>query len=767
VLDLGPDLDRNGAFTDTAAIMANLDLVITSDTSIAHLAGALGVPTWLALPFSPDWRWLLEREYCPWYPSMRLFRQKKRGDWADVFERMAAEVGRASLPVPGAKRTAREGRPTEDPTLAPYLLLLGKALTKQGRHEEAVGCFREVLRLDPESDEAEGGLGLSCVALGQNPDAVHSLERCLALHPGQADIHCHLGVALFRLERADEAMAQYRQTLRLKPDHADAHNNLGNALRAAGQLDAASSSLRQAIRLRPDLPEAHFLLGSVLAQQGKHDEAEIAFARAIEHRPAYFSALLQRGTSLAELGRHEEAIACLRQAAKLQPQNGEVPYRLGISLRLSGKEEEAIAAYRESIRIKPAVVEPWLHLGVTLATLERFEEAETAYRQGLRHKPNNADLLNNLGLALKNQGRVNEALQCFAESLRLAPDHVEAHRNRGMTLLSLGDLKQGWPEYEWQLARKDRPGPRFIQPRWDGSRCATVVSTVLGPEHGRDDRGTPLYRSTTSATPMTQPGGNGTPLAGRTILLYPEQGIGDFMQFVRYASQVKEQGARVLLLCPPSLVPLMRSYGGIDELIVQGSPLPPFDVHASLMSLPLLLGTTLESIPATVPYLSADAGLMERWSKFLGRLAGFKVGIGWQGNPQYVADRGRSMPLRSFAPLAGIPGVQLVSLQKGPGVEQLSTIDFPLISFDRQADETTGAFMDTAAIMHQLDLVITSDTALAHLAGALGVSVWVVLGPVPDWRWLLDRDDSPWYPSMRLFRRQQGSDWEEGFTRMA
>jgi hypothetical protein len=266
---------------------------------------------------------------------------------------------------------------------------------------------------------------------------------------------------------------------------------------------------------------------------------------------------------------------------------------------------------------------------------------------------------------------------------------------------------------------------------------------------------------------MTQPGGDGPSLAGRTILLYPEQGIGDFMQFVRYAALLRAQGARVLLLCPRSLVPLMRSCEDIDEIIVQGSPLPRFDVHASLMSLPLLLGTTVETIPASVPYLSADAALSERWGKLLGRVDGFKVGIGWQGNPQYVADRGRSIPLRHFAPLAQITDVQLISLQKGPGVEQLAGVDFPILNFDRQADESAGAFMDTAAIMRQLDLVITSDTAIAHLAGALGVPVWVVLGSVPDWRWLLDRDESPWYPTIRLFRRKNGSDWTEIFQEIA
>jgi Flp pilus assembly protein TadD len=474
------------------------------------------------------------------------------------------------------------------------------------------------------------------------------------------------------------------------------------------------------------MAETHNLLGQTVAQQGKHEEAVAAFRRAIQLNPRYVAAHLQLGTTLAQLNRLEDALAELRTAARLDPRNGEVPFRIANCLRQAGRQEEAVAAYFESIRIEPGVVESWLNLGVTLAGLERFEEAEAAYRDGLRYRPGNVALINNLGVALKNQLRFEEGLACFAEVLRLEPEHVEAHRNRALTWLLLGDMEQGWPEHEWRLRRADQPGLRLSQPYWDGS-----------------------------------------PLAGRTILLYPEQGIGDTVQFVRYAALLKEQGARVLMLCPTSLMSLLGGCDGIDQIIPPDSPLPSFDVHASLMSLPFLIGKTQKSIPTAVPYLTAAGELMTRWKSVFDGVTAFKVGIAWQGNPAYPADRGRSIPLACFAPLAQLPGVQLVSVQKGPGVEQLARIEEPILSFDRQADESAGAFMDTAAILRGLDLVITSDTAVAHLAGALGVPAWVLLPLVPDWRWQLEREDSAWYPTMRLFRQCRRGDWADVFHRVA
>lgn len=310
----------------------------------------------------------------------------------------------------------------------------------------------------------------------------------------------------------------------------------------------------------------------------------------------------------------------------------------------------------------------------------------------------------------------------------LDPGSASAHWNRALAYLQHGDFERGWPEYEWRWKRGPTGPRQFPQPAWDGSR-----------------------------------------LNGRTALLYTEQGYGDMIQFVRYASHVQARGGPVLLECPPALIPLFSTCRGIDQLVPERSPHPPFDVHAALMSLPGLLGTTLATVPADIPYLHAQPARIDAWAKQLAGLQGFKVGVAWQGNPRHTWDRFRSFPLASLEPIAHVSAVQLVSLQKGLGAEQLhsGTVRFPIIDLGTRLDENGRAFLDTAAVMAQLDLVITADTATAHLAGSLGVPVWVALSALSDWRWLRDRDDSPWYPTMRLFRQKRLGDWADVFGRMA
>jgi hypothetical protein len=297
-----------------------------------------------------------------------------------------------------------------------------------------------------------------------------------------------------------------------------------------------------------------------------------------------------------------------------------------------------------------------------------------------------------------------------------------------MAWLLGGHFERGWPEYEW---------------RWRGNEAVFA--------------------------PLNQPLWDGSALEGRTILLHAEQGLGDTIQFIRYARLVRARGGTVVVACPTPLIQLLTGCAGIDQLIPQGSILPPFDVYAPLLSLPGILGTSLGSVPAEVPYLVADAELERHWREKLGPLRAFKIGIAWQGNPGYLGDSFRSIPLTHFATLARVEGVRLFSLQKGPGSEQLSALGdlFPVTDLGSQLDNATGAFVETAAVMKSLDLIITSDTAVAHLAGALGVPVWVALPAVPDWRWMLDRADSPWYPTMRLFRQTAWGQWESVFARLA
>jgi hypothetical protein len=327
---------------------------------------------------------------------------------------------------------------------------------------------------------------------------------------------------------------------------------------------------------------------------------------------------------------------------------------------------------------------------------------------------------------LLNLGQPEGAVACYSRALELKPDYDEARRNRSLVRLLLADYDRGWADYELRWGAAGLPVRAVNRPLWDGG-----------------------------------------PLNGRTILLHAEQGLGDTIQFARYVPLVKAKGGTVVLACQKPLLRLLAALPGVDRLVPQADTLPNFDIHAPLLSLPCILGTTsTDTIPASVPYLRAEAALVTRWREKLAAIPGHKVGIAWQGSKSFKADQLRSVPLERFAPLAEVPGVTLISLQKGHGSEQLAQVSFPVTELPG-LDEESGPFMDTAAVMTCLDLVISTDTAIPHLAGALNVPCWMATPFSPDWRWLLDREDSPWYPSLRLFRKPTLRDWEPVFRRIA
>jgi hypothetical protein len=325
---------------------------------------------------------------------------------------------------------------------------------------------------------------------------------------------------------------------------------------------------------------------------------------------------------------------------------------------------------------------------------------------------------------LQAQGRLDEAVAWFTLALERTPELGSVHMNYALACLQRGDFARGWTEYEWRFHCREHPILAQGMPPWDGS-----------------------------------------PLHGRSILLWAEQGLGDSIQFIRYAPAVARRGGRVIVSCPRLLVRILATCPGVAQAIPEGAPQTDFDCHAPLMSLPRIFGTTVDTIPAEVPYLEADLALATLWRDELARFGGFRIGIAWQGNPDHKKDRHRSFRLARFQPLASVPGVRLFSLQKGPGTEQLDELAgrFPVTDLGGRLDD----FTDTAALVQNLDLVITPDTSLAHLAGALGVPVWVMIPFASDWRWLLGREDTPWYPSMRLFRQRRWGDWDEVFSRMA
>ncbi len=588
-------------------------------------------------------------------------------------------------------------------------------------------ALTQAVRGDPEDAGAALRLAQLYHDHGRPADAVSHYQAALRLRPDDADALCHLGSALSQLGRIDEATDCYRRAVDVRPDHAEALVSLGVALAQRGQLAEAAELMRRAVEADPGFAKGHHNLGVALAQQGRDEDAVASFRRALQIQPAYPEAHFNLGNALSALRRRDESIASYREAVRQRPDYAEALCNLGLALVEAGRPGEAAVLLRQATRLRPQYTEAHNNLGLALSDLGRFEEASASFERALALNPRYAAAHSNLGSAAKAMGRSEEAVACYETALRYDPESASSHWNLSLALLQAGDFGRGWKEYEWRWKRPSTPPRPYPKPRWDGG-----------------------------------------PLTDRTILLWCEQGLGDAIQFARYAVGVKARGGRVVLECPEPLFRLFGTLPGVDALVAEGSPLPPFDCHAPLMSLPGLLGTTLTTVPADVPYLTADAGLVEAWGRRLAALDGFKVGIAWQGNPHHRWDRWRSVPLAMFAALADVPRVRLVSVQNGPGSEQVAALRnrFPVTQLGPDFG-AGGALPDTAAVMASLDLVVSVDTATAHLVGALGVPAWVPLPTLVDWRWLLGRDDSPWYPTLRLFRQDTLGDWEPVFRRMA
>lgn len=490
----------------------------------------------------------------------------------------------------------------------------------------------------------------------------------------------------------------------------------------AGNFQQAESLYRQILQAEPRNFDALHLLGVMALQLGRHDLAVDYIGEALRLRPEVAEAHNSLGAALIEQGRPAQAETHLRRALELKPQFVEALVNLGNACKDQGKLGEAVAYYGRTLAIRPGYAEALVNLGHALTELGRADEAVTHLLEAIRLNPNLPEAHNNLGNAFREQMKWPEALAGYHEAIRLRPSFADAHRNLGIVHLSQGNFAQGWPEYEWRWRCKDFSMPPLRQPIWDGA-----------------------------------------PLAGRSILLHAEQGLGDAIQFIRFAPLVKARGAgRIYLGCSPPLLRLLATAPGIDA-VFPGDPLPPFDVHLPLLSLPSLLGiVNAESLAMSGPYLNVNDALVQTWRTRLGKLPGYRVGIVWRGRPEHRGDRWRSASLKQFAELAKVPGVSLVSLQKEPGREELANM--PGVALDLGPELTD--LTDTAAVLKNLDLLVSVDTSVAHLAGALGVPAWVALPFVPDWRWLQGREDCIWYPSLRLFRQSKRGDWDSVFARI-
>lgn len=497
----------------------------------------------------------------------------------------------------------------------------------------------------------------------------------------------------------------------------------------AGRFAETIPLYRAFLQSVPEEPETLNNLGVALKETGQYDEALAVFDKALALAPDFKEALSNKGMTLRRLKRSEEAAGVLERAVALDPSYVFALSNLGNALRDLGRLAEAEDRFRAALALAPDFAQGYSNLGNVLKDQGRLEEAFALYARAQALAPSFADAPYNKGCILHEQGRLDAAAAAYKQALACQPDYADAHWNLAHLKLLNGDFEGGWRDYEWRWRKTGALAHGYSAPLWDGGD-----------------------------------------LAGRTILLHAEQGLGDSLQFVRYAPMVKAKGGRVVLSVPKPLVRLFRlSMPEIDEIVAQGdpAPLPPHHCRAPLMSLPLLFGTRLETVPAKVPYLAAAPDQAASWAARVGEIAQGKkkIGLVWAGSPRpdladaHAVDQRRSMRLEQFAPLAGIEGVHFFSLQKGEGTALQAQTPPAGMALADLMDEARD-FADTAAFVAALDLVIGVDTSVIHLAGGMGKPVWVLSRFDGCWRWLLERADSPWYPTLRLFRQKRPADWE-------
>jgi tetratricopeptide (TPR) repeat protein len=612
---------------------------------------------------------------------------------------------------------------------ADSLHLVGLIAHARGRHDLALSMIRQAVANNPRAASYHVSLGHVHVDQGRIEAAIACYRRAVDLAPDLPAAQGALGNAVMRQGRLVEAIECLRRAVALTPDEADAHNNLGIALRRSGQPEAAAACFRQAVACRPDFAAAHNNLGNACADQGKIGAAVDAYRRALMLQPDYAAAHNNLGNARLAQGNLLAAEGSFRAALSHAPDYAEAHNNLGNVMKVQGRLDAAVASFRQALALREDYVEAEYNLGNALREQGALDEAVACFRSALRRRPDFADAQINLGNTLAEQRRLDEAVGCYVAALRVDPGLADGHFNLGIALLARGDLAAGWQEYEW---------------RWKIPRMASACRN------------------------FPQPQWRGEAVAGRTLLIHAEQGFGDTLQFCRYATLAAARGAKVILEAPPPLVRLLRTLAGVAQVVECGDALPAFDVHCPMLSLPFAFGTTGATIPNVAPYLHADAVQVAAWQARLGALAGpgLRVGLVWAGDPRRhtrelaAVDGRRSLAPARLAPLLDVAGVRFFSLQKsGPAAPEA----FGVVDVMGEMDD----FADTAALVANLDLVISVDTAVAHLAGALGKPVWLLDRFDSCWRWLSGRRDSPWYPTLRLYRQPCAGDWDAVLAEVA
>jgi tetratricopeptide (TPR) repeat protein len=554
---------------------------------------------------------------------------------------------------------------------------------------------------------------------GNLNQAENICRKILRSHPDNADVLHLIGIIFFEQGNYEMAITHIKKSIRLNKENADAYYNLGNAYVGKGLFDEALPCYLETIRLNPGIADAYINIGNIHREKKQTDKAMAYYKEAVKTDPSLPDASNNLGNILIEKGRLDEAIECFQMVTHKHPGFAPAFFNLGRAFQIKSQFDDAVLNYREAVKLNPSDAETYNNLGTALYEKGEIAEAVKCYRKAMELKEDLDTAHCNLGITLHQQGYFDEALLSYRKALLINPELADAHLNMSYILLSRCNFKDGWKEFEW---------------RW---KTGEFISQQRA---------------------LPKPAWDGSDIAGKTILLTSEQGFGDVIQFVRYAPLLAGRGAKVIVECLKEMNSLLQTVEGIHQIIVKGKTLPDFDIHCPLLSLPYLFNTTPETIPANIPYLHAGNDLLQIWrEKFQPNNDKHRIGIAWAGNPRHSNDRNRSCQPEIFLPLTENKAVSLFSLQKDSYTVQSDNVikKMGMIDYTNEIND----FSDTAAFIMNLDLVISVDTAVAHLAGALGKPVWLLLPFVPDWRWMLDREDSPWYPTMKLFRQPQPCDW--------
>ena len=604
------------------------------------------------------------------------------------------------------------------------LNVLGAAIQAQGRIEDAIAVFDRMLGSNPDFAEGYYNRGVAFSEAGKTEEAVQDYAKAVAFNPDFYNAHLNLGLALGALGRYDQAIQSFNHAIALEPDNAHGYNNRAFSLMNAGKLDAALRDCEKAIAIAPNLPEIHNIRGLIYDKLGKHQRAVKSFKQALKLKPGAVQFQVNLAKSLNELEKYEQALTHCNQAIESNPNIPDAYYNRGIALQGLIRLEQAVESYDRAIERSPKASDAFCNRGICFHRLDQVEKGFDDFNTAIKLKPDNVRAFSNRGLSHRLLGQFDLAEQDFEKALSIDPDHGSTLFNRALLYLLTGDFEKGWKEYEWRWTKSAKRIFRYGKV-WEGE-----------------------------------------PLSGKRIFIYGEQGIGDFIQFVRYLPQLQKMGARVILECGRALGRLMIQFKGYDRLEIKIDNKEPqiknsFDYHLPIMSLPRMFHSTLDTIPAKVPYLFADKDLERIWHSKIEKKAELDVGVVWAGNPSHKGDRRRSVHVSRFSKLKKINGVHLYSLQKE--AHDLWTDQDPDNIFTRNFGPQLSDFADTAAIISNLDLIISVDTSVAHLAGALGKETWILLPFSPDWRWLTQREDSPWYPTGRLFRQPAPGEWDGVF----